>query len=92
MKKHVGSSFDGWLHGEGVYEEVTGAAIKRVLSRQVAEAMAEENISKSEMASRMNTSRTALDRLLDPDQQAVTLSTLTKAAQAIGRRLRVELV
>lgn len=92
MKKHVGSSFDSWLHDEGVYEEVTGAAIKRVLSRQVAEAMAEKNISKSEMASRMNTSRTALDRLLDPDQQAVTLSTLTKAAQAVGRRLRVELV
>jgi antitoxin HicB len=92
MKKHIGSSFDSWLHAEGLYEDVTGAALKRVLSRQIAEAMAEKNISKTEMAGRMHTSRAALDRLLDPDQEAVTLSTLRKAAQVVGRQLRVELI
>ena len=92
MRKHIGSSFDSWLCEEGLYEEVSGAAIKRVLSRQIAEAMAEKQITKTEMASRMHTSRAALDRLLDPDQEAVTLSTLRKAARVVGRQLRVELV
>jgi len=92
MKKHIGSSFDSWLREEALYEEVTGAAIKRVLSRQIAEAMTEKKITKTEMASRMHTSRAALDRLLDPDQEAVTLSTLRKAARVVGRQLRVELV
>lgn len=92
MKKKTGSSFDSWLREEGIYEEVAGAAIKRVLSRQIVEAMAEQNISKTEMASRMHTSRSALDRLLDPEQEAVTLSTLRKAAQVVGRQLRMELV
>ena len=88
MKKHVGSSFDSWLHEEGLYEEVTGAAIKRVLSRQIAETMTRQSITKTEMAIRMHISRSALDRLLDPDQEAVTLSTLRKAAHVVGRRLR----
>ncbi len=92
MKKHVGSSFDSWLHEEGLYEEVTGAAIKRVLSRQIAETMTRQSITKTEMAIRMHISRSALDRRLDPDQEAVTLSTLRKAAQVVGRRLRMELV
>jgi antitoxin HicB len=91
-KKYVGTSFDSWLHEEGVYEEVTAAAIKRVLSRQIAEAMTEKKITKTQMASRMHTSRAALARLLDPEQEAVTLSTLTKAAHVIGRQLRMELV
>ena len=92
MKKLVGSSFDSWLQEEGIYEDVVGAAIKRVLSRQIAEAMVENNMTKTEMASRMHTSRAALDRLLDPAQEAVTLSTLRKAAHVVGRQLRVELV
>jgi len=92
MKKLVGSSFDSWLQEEGIYEDVVGAEIKRVLSRQIAEAMVENNMTKTEMASRMHTSRAALDRLLDPAQEAVTLSTLRKAAHVVGRQLRVELV
>jgi len=92
MKKLVGSSFDSWLQEEGIYEDVVGAEIKRVLSRQIAEAMVENNMTKTEMASRMHTSRAALDRLLDPEQEAVTLSTLRKAAHVVGRQLRVELV
>src|ERR1039457_405526 len=90
-KKNIGSSFDGWLREEGIYEEVTATAIKRVLARQVEAAMKEKNFSKAEMARRMRTSRAALDRLLDPDYDAVTLSTLRKAAAAVGRELRLEL-
>jgi antitoxin HicB len=91
-KKHVGSSLDSWLQEEGIYEQVTGAAIKRVVARQVQAAMTEQNFSKAEMARRMHTSRAALDRLLDPDYDAVTLSTLCKAAVAVGRQLRLELI
>jgi antitoxin HicB len=91
-KKNVGSSFDSWLHEEGIYEEVTGKAIKRVLARQIEAAMKQERLSKAEMARRMRTSRAALDRLLDPEYDAVTLSTLRKAATAVGRQLRLELV
>jgi DNA-binding Xre family transcriptional regulator len=91
-EKNIGSSFDNWLREEGVYEEVSAAAIKRVLSRQLEAAMKERRFSKAEMARRMRTSRAALDRLLDPEYDAVTLSTLRKAAAAVGRELRLELV
>ncbi len=90
--RHIGSRFDRWLRAEGLSEDVTGAAIKRVLSRQIADAMAAKHITKTEMASRMQTSRAALDRLLDPEHEAVTLSTLRKAAHVVGRQLRMELV
>jgi antitoxin HicB len=91
-KKNIGSSFDSWLREEGIYEEATAGAIKRILAQQVAAAMKEKHLSKAEMARRMQTSRAALDRLLDPDYDAVTLSTLRKAATAVGRELRVELL
>lgn len=91
-KKNVGSSVDSWLREDGIYEEVSAAAIKRVLARQVESAMKERRFSKAEMARRMHTSRAALDRLLDPEYEAVTLSTLRKAAAAVGRELRLELV
>ena len=91
-KKNVGSSFDSWLREEGIYEEVTATAIKRVLSRQLEAAMKEQGLSKAEMARRMHTSRAALDRLLDPENDSVTLNTLQKAAIVIGRELRLELV
>jgi antitoxin HicB len=91
-KKNLGSSFDSWLREEGVYETTTSVAIKRVLARQVEAAMKEKNYSKAEMAKRMHTSRAALDRLLDPQNYAVTLATLQKAASAVGREIRLELV
>ena len=75
-EKILGSSFDSCLREEGIYEEVTATAIKRVLARQVEAAMKEKNFSKAEMARRMHTSRASLDRLLDPENDAVTLSTL----------------
>ena len=91
-KSNVGSSFDSWLREEGIYEEVTATALKRVLARQLEAAMKEKQLSKAEMARRMHTSWAALNRLLDPEYDAVTLSTLRKAALAVGRQLRLELV
>ena len=91
-KGHVGSSFDDFLMADGIYEAVTARAIKRVLARQLDELMRREDISKTELAARMKTSRAQLDRLLDPDNESVTLGTLARAAQAVGRHLRVELV
>ncbi len=91
-KKNIGSSFDSWLREEGIHEETTSTAIKRVLARQVEAAMKQQKVSKAEMAKRMRTSRAALDRLLDPDNDGVTLTTLRKAANAVGREIRLELV
>ena len=94
MKKKgkVGSSFDDFLKEEGIYEEVTARAIKRVIARQLDALMEDQKLTKSALAKRMKTSRTQLDRLLDPDNESVTLGTLTRAAQAVGRQLRMELV
>lgn len=91
-KKNIGSTFDSWLGDEGLYEEVSATAIKRVLARQVEGAMREKGLTKSEMARRMHTSRAAIDRLLDPANDAVTLGTLRKAAAVVGREIRLELV
>ena len=91
-KKNIGSEFDGWLRDEGIYEETTTAAIKRVLARQVEAAMKEQGVSTAEMARRMQTSRSQLDRLLDPANESITLDTLQRAAAAVGRVVRLELV
>ncbi len=91
-KKNMGSSFDSWLREEGIYEDVSATAIKRVVARQVEVAMQQKHLTKAEMARRMHTSRAALDRLLDPDNAGVTLSTLQKAAFVVGREIRLELV
>ncbi len=90
--KNLGSSLDNFLEEEGLLAEAEAVAVKRVLAFQLAELMAEQQVSKAEMARRMNTSRTAVDRLLNPDSEAATLATLEKAASALGRRLHVELV
>jgi DNA-binding Xre family transcriptional regulator len=91
-KGRIGSSFDDFLKEDGIYEKVTGRAIKRVIARQLDALMKEQRVTKSELAKRMDTSRAQLDRLLDPDNESVTLATLTRAAQAVGRQLRIELV
>ena len=91
-KGRVGSSFDNFLKEEGIYEEVTGRAVKRVLALQLDALMRDEGLTKSELAKRMQTSRAQLDRLLDPVNESVTLGTLKRAAQAVGRELRLELV
>lgn len=90
--RHLGSSLDDSLEEEGLLAEAEAVAVKRVLAFQLAELMAAQQVSKAEMARRMNTSRTAVDRLLNPDSEAATLATLEKAATVLGRRLHVELV
>jgi DNA-binding Xre family transcriptional regulator len=91
-KGRVGASFDDFLKQEGIYEEVTARAIKRVITRQLDALMQDQGLTKSSLARRMKTSRAQLDRLLDPENESVTLGTLTRAAQAVGRNLRMELV
>lgn len=91
QNKHLGSSFDEFLQSEGLYEQVTTLAWKRVLSWEVTEAMKKEGISKSEMSKRMGTSRSQLERLLDPDNPNVLLDTVQKAATAVGKRLTIGL-
>jgi predicted XRE-type DNA-binding protein len=91
-KEHLGSSLDDFLAEEGLLAEAEAVAVKRVLAFQLAQLMAAQQVSKAEMARRMKTSRTAVNRLLDPDSEAATLTTLERAAAALGRRLHVELV
>jgi antitoxin HicB len=90
MNKYSGSNFDDFLAEEGILEEVTGKAQKRLLAYQVADIMTESNLTKTELAVRMNTSRSQLDRLLDPENTAVTLDSLNRLAQAVGKQLKVE--
>jgi len=90
-KKHIGSSLDDFLKGEGIYEEAQAKAIKEVVAWQLAEAMKKKKISKVRMAALLKTSRTQVDRLLDPKND-ITLSSLQRAAAIVGRRVSIELV
>lgn len=90
--QHVGSHFDDFLAEEGVLAEVETTALKRVLAYQVAQLMTEQHLTKTAMAERMQTSRAALNRLLDPANPSVTLSTLERAAHALGKRLQIALL
>lgn len=95
MKKgnpHIGSSFDSFLEQEGNLHEVTSRALKRVIARQLDALMKEQGLNKTSLAKRMETSRSQLDRLLDPENDSITLDTLVRAAHAVGRELRLELV
>jgi predicted XRE-type DNA-binding protein len=85
------TSLDDFLDEEGIREEVTARAIKRVIALQLQRAMAEQNLSKARMAELMETSRAQLARILDPEEFNVTLDTLARAAKVLGRRLSVEL-
>ena len=91
-EKHMGSNLDDYLAEEGQLVEAEAVASKRVLAFQIAQLMAEQQLSKAEMARRMSTSRAAVDRLLDFDTESATLVTLEKAAAALGRRLHIALV
>lgn len=84
-------TFDDFLTSQGMLEACEDHAIKEIIAEQLAAAMAEQGITKVEMAARMKTSRRQLDRLLDPAVPSVTLDTLRRAATAVGRRLRIEL-
>lgn len=89
---HRGSSFDDFLKEKGIYEKCTATALKRVLAWQVEQEMQRQKITKSAMAARMKTSRSQLDRLLDPEKTGVSLETMQRAAAVVGRELRIELV
>ena len=91
-QRHVGSSFDDFLEEEGLLAEVESAAVKRVISFQIAHYMETSNMTKTAMARRMKTSRAAIERLLDPNNGSVTLQTLERAALALGKRLQIELI
>jgi DNA-binding Xre family transcriptional regulator len=88
--RHIGSDFDDFLAEQGLLADAEAVAIKRVVAFQIVQMMKKQQLTKSAMARRMNTSRSALDRLLDPENDSVTLQTLERAAQALGKRLRVE--
>jgi len=90
--RHIGSSFDDFLEEEGLLEECTESAIKRVLAWQLKREMEKKKLTKTALAKRMNTSRASLDRLLDPTNESVTLQTLKKAASVLDRKLKLELV
>jgi predicted XRE-type DNA-binding protein len=89
---HIGSTLDEFLREEGIFEDATNYAVKRLLAWQVEKAMREQGVTKVEMARRMGTSRAHLNRLLDPENDKVQLDTVQRAAAAIGRKIRLELV
>ena len=89
---YIGSDFDDFLAEEGLLAQTEAVAVKRVIALQIRQYMEQQKLSKAAMARRMHTSRAALDRLLDPDNQSVTLQTLDKAAQALGKRVQIALI
>ena len=90
-KKHHGSSFESFLKEDGILDEVSVAATKKVIAAQIAAEMKKKGLTKTAMAARMETTRAQLDRLLDPDNDSVTLATLKRAAKTLGKSLRLEL-
>jgi len=92
MNKHLGSNFDDFLKQENIYTEVNEVATKRAIAYQVAQEMREQNISKTKMAEMMNTSRIVVNRLLNPENNSLTLNTLEAAAEALGKRLSISLI
>lgn len=86
-RKHIGSKFEDFLANEGILEESRASAIKFKLAHELKKAMAAQNISKAQMAKQLNTSRTGVDRLLDPDNTSITLNTMAKVASFLGKRI-----
>ena len=88
---HRGSSFDDFLKEDGVFDEVQARALKRALAEQLADAMASHNMSKVQMAASMTTSRSQVDRILDPQNLSIQLDTMIKAASVLGRTVEIRL-
>ena len=89
--KHIGTSFDDFLQEENILAVTEATAVKRILAYQIEREMAERQLSKTALARIMRTSRSALDRLLDPENASVTLLTLESVAHALGKKLKVQL-
>ena len=87
--QYSGSNFDNFLAEEGILEEVSTRAQKRLLALQIEGIMAEANLTKTEIAAKMNTSRSQLDRLLDPENTSITLDSLDRLARAVGKQLKI---
>ncbi|SDF96454.1 MULTISPECIES: XRE family transcriptional regulator [unclassified Duganella] len=90
--KNIGSNFDDFLKEEGMLEEAEAVAVKRVIAWQIAEEMKGQNLTKTSLAEKMRTSRASLNRLLDENDASLTLTTLTSAAAALGKKIKIELV
>ena len=90
-RKHMGSSLDDFLREEGIFEKAQAQAVKEVVAWQLAEAMKKQKISKNKLATLLKTSRTQVDRILDPKND-ITLGSLQRAAAMVGRRVTIELV
>lgn len=92
MNKHKGSALDDFLQEEGLLEDAEAVAVKRVIAYELEKKIKKAHLSKAIMAKKMGTSRSALDRLLDPDNTSVTLMTLIKAAHFLGKKLHVSFI
>ena len=94
MKKnpHAGGDFDDFLREEGIFEEVEARALKRVLALRVQDLMGKQRLTKAALASRMSTSRAAVNRLLDGSNTSITLGTINRAARALGRKVKIDLI
>ncbi|MBI4579457.1 MAG: XRE family transcriptional regulator [Planctomycetes bacterium] len=90
-RKHLGSKFEDFLAEDGILEECRAAAIKFKIARELAKAMNEQNLSKAEIAKRLKTSRTGVDRLLDPENTSISLNTMAKVAHLLGKRIEFAL-
>jgi nucleoid-associated protein YejK len=88
--RHIGSNFDDFLAEEGILDELSAKAQKRLLTLQIEDIMAESSLTKSEIAAKMQTSRSQLDRLLDPGNTSITLESLERLARAVGKQLKIE--
>ena len=91
-KKHIGSSFNGFLKEEGILEEVNVAAVKAVIAQNLRAYMKKNDITQIKMAEQLKTSRSGLYRLLDPDNYSITLLTLSRAASVLGKKVNINLV
>lgn len=89
---HIGSDFDDFLREEGVFDQTQAVAIKRVLAYELEKSMKKAHLTKAAMAKRMGTTRAQVDRILNPDNPSTTLQTLVKAADAVGKRVKISLV
>ena len=91
MNQHIGSDFDHFLEADGLLEETSAVAVKRVIAWQITQTMKAQNLTKTALANKMHTSRAALNRLLDETDTSLTLNTLASAATALGRKISIHL-
>jgi hypothetical protein len=89
---HFGSTLEEFLESEGILEEATEHAVKAIVAWQLAEAMNRDGLTKTALAAKLHTSRTQINRILDPSNGDVSITTLRKAAEAVGRKLKIELI